>query len=63
MLQVLDTLVIILFVLFLLYIFRGYHLTRLDKERKEESRDLSSKPSGSDKGGDALSDSGDGSGD
>lgn len=62
MLQVLDTLVIILFALFLLYIFRGYHLTRLDKERKEQPHDLSSKPSGSDKGGNDLSDTGDGSG-
>jgi len=37
MIQILDTLVLILFVLFLVYIFRGYHLTRLDRERKENS--------------------------
>lgn len=30
--QILDTLMILLFILFLLYIFRGYHLSRREKE-------------------------------
>ncbi|MGD9970340.1 MAG: hypothetical protein AB7S65_07770 [Sulfuricurvum sp.] len=37
MMQLLDSLMVVLFVLFLVYIFRGYHLTRLDKERKENA--------------------------
>ncbi|MDD2838561.1 MAG: hypothetical protein AB7U44_00190 [Sulfuricurvum sp.] len=37
MAQILDTVVLVLLVLFLVYIFRGYHLTRLDKERKENA--------------------------
>ncbi len=36
MVQILDTIVVILFVLFLIYIFRGYHLSRLEKESKIE---------------------------
>ena len=30
--QILDTLVIVLFVLFIIYIFRGYHLSRRNDE-------------------------------
>lgn len=37
MAQILDTVVLVLLVLFLVYIFRGYHLTRLDRERKESA--------------------------
>ncbi|MFA6630295.1 MAG: hypothetical protein WCS55_11105 [Sulfuricurvum sp.] len=37
MAQILDTVVLVLLVLFLVYIFRGYHLTRLDRERKENA--------------------------
>lgn len=43
MVQVLDTIVVVLFVLFLIYIFRGYHLSRLEKESKTE-QDKSSIP-------------------
>jgi len=32
MLQILDTLVLVLFVLFLIYIFRGYHLSRRERD-------------------------------
>lgn len=39
MLQILDTLVIVLFVLFLVYIFRGYHLSRLDRDQKKSDGD------------------------
>ncbi|MFZ2890300.1 hypothetical protein [Sulfuricurvum sp.] len=35
MLEIIDTLIIVLFVLFLVYIFRGYHLARLDKIKEE----------------------------
>lgn len=35
MLQVLDTIVIILFVLFMIYIFRGYHLSKRAQDEKE----------------------------
>lgn len=35
MLQILDTLVIVLFILFLVYIFRGYHLSRLDRDQNK----------------------------
>lgn len=41
MFQVLDTIVIILFVLFMIYIFRGYHLTRLDRDRTQPPRSSS----------------------
>lgn len=41
MLQILDTLIIILFVLFMIYIFRGYHLTRLDRDRTQPPRSVS----------------------
>lgn len=37
MAQILDTVVLVLLVLFLVYIFRGYHLTRLDRERQENA--------------------------
>lgn len=43
MVQILDTIVVVLFVLFLIYIFRGYHLSRLEKESKTE-QDQSSIP-------------------
>jgi len=36
MMQIIDTIMIVLFVLFLVYIFRGYHLSRLDKMKKED---------------------------
>lgn len=34
--QILDTFVIVLFILFLVYIFRGYHLTRLERDEKKD---------------------------
>ncbi len=37
MAHILDTIVVILFVLFLVYIFRGYHLSRLAKEEEKEN--------------------------
>lgn len=37
MVQILDTAVVVLFVLFLIYIFRGYHLSRLEKEEQKEN--------------------------
>ncbi len=43
MLQILDTVIVILFVLFLVYIFRGYHLSRLAKEEQKE-KNGSAKP-------------------
>lgn len=43
MVQILDTIVVVLFVFFLIYIFRGYHLSRLEKEAKIE-QDKSSLP-------------------
>lgn len=36
MMEILDTLMIVLFVLFLVYIFRGYHLTRLERDEKKQ---------------------------
>lgn len=35
MLQVLDTIIIILFVLFMIYIFRGYHLSKRAQDEKD----------------------------
>ncbi len=40
MISLLDAIVIALFVLFLVYIFRGYHLSRLKKEEQHERRDV-----------------------
>lgn len=34
--RIFDTLVIVLFILFLIYIFRGYHLSRREKEHQED---------------------------
>jgi uncharacterized membrane protein len=36
LMQILDTVVIVLLVLFLVYIFRGYHLSRLERDNKED---------------------------
>lgn len=36
MIQILDTIIVVLFILFLVYIFRGYHLSRLEKESQKE---------------------------
>ena len=36
--SVIDTIVVTLFVLFILYIFRGYHLSRLEKENEQENK-------------------------
>lgn len=41
MMQILDTIMVTLFVLFMIYIFRGYHLTRLDRDRTQSPRNLS----------------------
>lgn len=38
--QILDTIMVVLFVLFMIYIFRGYHLTRLDRDRTQAPRNL-----------------------
>lgn len=46
MFQILDTIVIILFVLFMVYIFRGYHLTRLDRDRTQPPRSSSEESDG-----------------
>lgn len=35
MLQILDTFVIILFVLFMIYIFRGYHISKRAQDEKD----------------------------
>lgn len=35
MLQILDTLMLLLFVLFLVYIFRGYHLSKREQDAKD----------------------------
>ncbi|MDP3265564.1 MAG: hypothetical protein Q8M39_01920 [Sulfuricurvum sp.] len=35
--QIFDTIMILGFVLFLIYIFRGYHLSRIDQFDKEDS--------------------------
>jgi hypothetical protein len=48
MIQILDTIVIVLFVLFLIYIFRGYHLSRLEKEEQKEKNGSTTPCSGSD---------------
>ncbi|MDQ1299195.1 MAG: hypothetical protein QG558_1734 [Campylobacterota bacterium] len=37
MFQIFDTIMIIGFVLFLVYIFRGYHLSRMDQSDKEDA--------------------------
>ncbi|MDD2829047.1 MAG: hypothetical protein PHW18_05680 [Sulfuricurvum sp.] len=37
--QIVDNLIIILFVLFLIYIFRGYHLSRREKEFNDDECD------------------------
>lgn len=34
--KIFDTLMIVLFILFIVYIFRGYHLSRRDKEFDED---------------------------
>lgn len=34
--QIIDNLIIILFVLFIIYIFRGYHLSRREKEFNDD---------------------------
>ncbi|MDP2078118.1 MAG: hypothetical protein Q8N01_06900 [Sulfuricurvum sp.] len=35
--QIFDTIMVTAFVLFLIYIFRGYHLSRIDQFKKEDS--------------------------
>ncbi|MFA6187735.1 MAG: hypothetical protein WC680_00495 [Sulfuricurvum sp.] len=35
--QIFDTLMIVGFVLFLIYIFRGYHLSRMEQFDKDDS--------------------------
>jgi hypothetical protein len=37
--QIMDNLIIILFVLFLIFIFRGYHLSRREKEFNDDESD------------------------
>lgn len=37
--QILDTFIIILFVLFLLFIFRGYHLSKRENEHNDNISD------------------------
>ena len=37
--EILDNLVMLLFVLFLIYIFRGYHLSKRQKEHDENRGD------------------------
>lgn len=36
MMQILDTVMTVLFILFLIYIFRGYHLSRREKDSSED---------------------------
>lgn len=36
MMQILDTVMTVLFVLFLVYIFRGYHISRREKDIDED---------------------------
>ncbi|HQS66060.1 MAG TPA: hypothetical protein PLM93_02590 [Sulfuricurvum sp.] len=35
--QIFDTMMVIGFILFLIYIFRGYHLSRIDQFDKDDS--------------------------
>lgn len=37
MFQIFDTMMVLGFILFLIYIFRGYHLTRIEQFEKEDS--------------------------
>ncbi|WP_294921804.1 hypothetical protein [Sulfuricurvum sp.] len=39
MMEIVNNIIVVLFVLFLVYIFRGYHLSRLDKIEKEKNNE------------------------